>query len=59
MASRGTTLRINDAISRGGDSQKIDGANNELAKGDDQLANGKPDDAIEHYKNGLKQALKA
>jgi hypothetical protein len=52
-------VAINDAISRNGDSKKIDGANNELAKSDDQLANGKPDDAIEHYKNGLKQALKA
>ena len=52
-------VAINDAISRGGDSKEIDGANKELAKGEEQLANGKPEDAIEHYKNAWKQAVKA
>jgi len=39
--------------------KEIDGANKELAKGEEQLANGKPEDAIEHYKNAWKQAVKA
>ena len=52
-------VSINDALSRGGDPKKIDEASKELAKGDEQLARGKADGAIEHYKNAWKQASKA
>ena len=52
-------VAINDALSRGGDPTKIDEAGKELAKGDEQLAQGKPDDAIEHYRNTWQQAFKA
>ncbi len=52
-------VAINDAVARNGDPKKIAEANKELAKGDEELANGKFDEAIEHYRNSWKQALKA
>ena len=52
-------VAINDAIGRGGDPKKIAKANEELAKGDSDNTDGKPDNAIEHYRNAWDQALKA
>ena len=52
-------VAINDAIGRGGDSKKIAKANEELAKGDSENSEGKPDNAIEHYRTAWDQALKA
>jgi len=43
----------------GGDPKKIAKANDELSKGDSEATAGKPDAAIEHYRNAWDQALKA
>src|SRR5262249_33225417 len=49
---------IGDA-SVNGDPKKLAEANGELAKGDRELSNGNPDNAIEYYKNAWKHALEA
>lgn len=51
-------VAINDAVARGGDPKKIAKANEELSKGDADAA-GKPDNAIEPYRNAWDQALKS
>jgi hypothetical protein len=47
------------ADAAGGDPKDIAKANEELAKGDSEAADGKYTDAIEHYRNAWKHALKA
>jgi hypothetical protein len=51
------TVAIHDAA--GGDARKLADANRELAKGDAELASGKPGDAIDHYRRAWKHALEA
>jgi hypothetical protein len=50
---------INDALAATGDAKKIARANEELAKGDREAADGKYEPLIEHYLNAWKFALQA
>ena len=53
------TVAYNDAVAAGGDAKKIAKANEELNKGDARALDGKFVDAIEHYRNAWKHAIKA
>ena len=50
---------IHDAVAASGDTKKIDKANEELSKGDARTLDEKFVDAIEHYRNAWKHAIKA
>jgi len=53
------TVAYNDAVAAGGDAKKIDKANDELSKGDARVSDNHFADAIEHYRNAWKHAIKA
>lgn len=50
---------INDAIAANGDAKEIAKAQDEMSKAQDELNKGKPDNAIEHYKQAWSHATKA
>src|ERR1051325_10730704 len=52
-------IAIRDAMMRHGKAKEIAEANKELANGDNEASKGKPDNAIEHYRNAAKHAVKA
>jgi uncharacterized protein YjiK len=53
------TTAINDAVAAGAAAKKIAEAQKELAAGANALAQGKPGEAIDHYKNAWKTAVDA
>src|SRR5262249_47779892 len=52
-------VAINEAIAAHGDQKAIDSAQAELGKGDSDVAAGKYDSGIEHYRQAWRQALDA
>ena len=52
-------VAIADAEARGGSPARIARARDELAKGNQALSRGRFEDAIEHYRDAWKHALKA
>ena len=52
-------VAIRDAIAAHDNAKKIAEARKELAKGDSEASRRRPDNAIEHYRNAWRQALKA
>ena len=52
-------VAIRDAAAAHDDPKKIAEAKKDLAKGDSEAARGRPDNAIEHYRNAWDKALKA
>jgi hypothetical protein len=52
-------IAIQEAIARTGNASKINNAQTELNKGDDEAGRDHPDKAIDHYKNSWKSAIAA
>jgi tetratricopeptide (TPR) repeat protein len=53
------TIAINDAINLQGNPNDISKANEELSKGDADIANAKYESGIEHYRNAWNKAIKS